>query len=55
MIANQSYLNGDPRHQAVLDVFVGEPGLPEMIPKRAGLKPAKRRPASAQASSSGSS
>ena len=38
MIANQSFVNGDPTHQAILDVSVGERGHSELIPKRAGVK-----------------
>lgn len=36
MVANQSYFSGDPAKQAVLDVYVGEPGLRRLIPKNAG-------------------
>jgi sugar lactone lactonase YvrE len=36
MVANQSYFSGDASKQAVLDVWVGEPGLPRPIPKNAG-------------------
>lgn len=32
VVANQSFLAGDASHQAILDVYVGEPGLPEYIP-----------------------
>lgn len=32
MVAQQSYVAGDPEHMAILDVEVGEPGLPEHIP-----------------------
>jgi sugar lactone lactonase YvrE len=38
MVANQSYFTGDASKQAVLDVYVGEPGLKRLIPKNAGLK-----------------
>ena len=34
MVANQSYFTGDPTRQAVLDVEVGERGLPELVPPR---------------------
>jgi sugar lactone lactonase YvrE len=52
MVANQSYINGDPNKQAVLDVEVGERGLPEFIPgldltapviTRASVKPRRFR------------
>ena len=36
MVANQSYFAGDSSKQAVLDVWVGEPGLKRPIPKNAG-------------------
>ena len=36
MIANQAFISGDTTHMAVLDVFVGERGQPEFIPRRAG-------------------
>ncbi|MCW2991400.1 MAG: hypothetical protein JWM73_1994, partial [Solirubrobacterales bacterium] len=36
MVANQSYFAGDASKQAVLDVWVGEPGLKRLIPKTAG-------------------
>jgi sugar lactone lactonase YvrE len=39
VVANQSYLNADPAHQAILDVWIGVRGAPELIPRRAGLKP----------------
>jgi sugar lactone lactonase YvrE len=32
VVANQSYVQGDPTHQAILDVETGEPGQPEFIP-----------------------
>lgn len=38
MVANQSYFTGDASKQAVLDVYVGEPGLKRLIPKNAGLR-----------------
>jgi sugar lactone lactonase YvrE len=34
LIANQSYFTGSAAHQAILDVYAGEPGLPEYIPHR---------------------
>lgn len=40
VVANQSFVNGDPTRQAVLDVETGEPGLPELIPPGAGRKDA---------------
>jgi sugar lactone lactonase YvrE len=36
IVAQQSYFMGDPAHQAILDVEVGERGLPELIPPNAG-------------------
>jgi sugar lactone lactonase YvrE len=36
IVAQQSYFMGDPTHQAILDVEVGEEGLPELIPPNAG-------------------
>ena len=36
IVAQQSYVTGDPAHQAILDVEAGEPGLPELIPPNAG-------------------
>jgi sugar lactone lactonase YvrE len=38
IVAQQSYVAGDPAHQAILDVEAGEAGLPELIPRNAGLK-----------------
>jgi sugar lactone lactonase YvrE len=35
MVANQSYVQGSATNQAILDVEAGEPGLRELIPKRA--------------------
>jgi sugar lactone lactonase YvrE len=32
MVANQSYVQGDPTHHAILDVETGEAGQPEFIP-----------------------
>lgn len=40
IVANQSFISGDPAHQALLDVFAGERGAPEFIPRRAGTRPA---------------
>jgi sugar lactone lactonase YvrE len=34
IVAQQSYVNGDPSHMQILDVAVGEPGIPELIPGR---------------------
>lgn len=34
IVADQSYVNGDPSHMQILDVAVGEPGIPELIPGR---------------------
>ena len=42
VVANQSYFQGDPTHQAILAVETGEPGLPEYIPK-AAKKPAHKK------------
>jgi sugar lactone lactonase YvrE len=36
MVANQSFFTGTPSNQAILDVYVGERGAPEAIPRRAG-------------------
>lgn len=36
IVAQQSYFMGEPTHQAILDVEVGEPGLRELIPANAG-------------------
>jgi sugar lactone lactonase YvrE len=36
MVANQSYFTGDASKQAILDVFVGKPGLRRPIPRNAG-------------------
>jgi sugar lactone lactonase YvrE len=38
MVANQSYFTGDATKQAVLDVWVGEPGLKRLIPRNAGIR-----------------
>jgi len=44
IVADQSYVNGDPTHMQILDVAVGEPGIPELIPGRhAKAKPKHRR------------
>jgi sugar lactone lactonase YvrE len=40
IVAQQSYVAGDPAHQAIMDVEAGEPGLSELIPRNAGLKDA---------------
>jgi len=37
LVANQSAVAGDPAHQAILAVDVGETGLPPYLPKRARL------------------
>ncbi len=42
IVANQSVVAGDPSHQALLDVEVGERGLKPLVPKRAGFKPKPR-------------
>ena len=39
MVANQSFVAGDPTHQAILDVEAGEAGLPE--PDPGGRRPAR--------------
>jgi sugar lactone lactonase YvrE len=40
IVADQSYVNGDPSHMQILDVAVGEPGIPELIPgPKAQTKP----------------
>jgi sugar lactone lactonase YvrE len=36
MVANQAFISGDPAHMAILDVWAGERGQREFIPKRAG-------------------
>jgi hypothetical protein len=38
IVANQAFISGDPAHMAILDVWIGERGAPEFIPKRAGLR-----------------
>jgi hypothetical protein len=42
IVANQSFFAGDAANQAVLDVEAGERGMPEFIPRRAGLAPRRR-------------
>jgi hypothetical protein len=37
VVANQAFFSGDPAHQAILDVEAGERGVPEFIPRRAGV------------------
>ena len=37
LVANQSAVAGDASHQAVLDVEVGEPGLPAYLPTTASF------------------
>jgi sugar lactone lactonase YvrE len=41
IVADQSYVNGDPSHMQILDVAVGEPGAPELIPGRKARAHAK--------------
>jgi sugar lactone lactonase YvrE len=43
IVADQSYVNGDPSHMQILDVAVGEPGVPELIPGRTAKAPAKKK------------
>ena len=43
IVANQSVVDGDATHQALLDVEVGEPGLPELIPGRDSVAPTLSR------------
>jgi sugar lactone lactonase YvrE len=46
IVANQSYVNGDRAHQAILDVESGEAGQPEFIPaqaQKAKPKPKKKK------------
>jgi hypothetical protein len=38
VVANQSFIAGDPTHMAILSTYAGERGLPELIPRRAGLR-----------------
>jgi sugar lactone lactonase YvrE len=43
IVADQSYVSGDPSHMQILDVAVGEPGIPELIPgAHAQAKPKHR-------------
>jgi sugar lactone lactonase YvrE len=42
IVADQSYVNGDPSHMQILDVAVGEPGIPELIPGKRAKAPAKK-------------
>jgi sugar lactone lactonase YvrE len=39
IVANQSFFTGDAANQGILDVEAGERGMPEFIPRRAGLAP----------------
>lgn len=39
IVANQAFFGGDPTHQAILDTEARERGMPEFIPRRAGLRP----------------
>ena len=39
ILANQSVIQGDASHQALLDIEVGERGLKPLVPKGAGFKP----------------
>jgi len=39
IVANQAFFSGDPSHQAILDVRAGDRGLPEFIPRTAGVRP----------------
>ena len=40
--ASESFLAGDPSHWAIHDVETREPGLPELIPANAGIRPGER-------------
>jgi sugar lactone lactonase YvrE len=42
MVANQAFFSGDPAHQAILDVEAGERGVPEFIPRHAGMRRDRR-------------
>jgi hypothetical protein len=42
IVANQSFISGDPAHQAILSVYVGERGMKELIPDGAGLRDRRR-------------
>jgi sugar lactone lactonase YvrE len=44
IVANQSFFAGDAANQAILDVEAGERGMPEFIPRRAGLPPRRDQP-----------
>jgi hypothetical protein len=37
LVANQSF-TGDTTHHAILDVYVGEEGLPIYVPRAAGVR-----------------
>jgi sugar lactone lactonase YvrE len=43
IVADQSYVNGDPSHMQILDVAVGEPGIAELIPGTRAAAHARRR------------
>jgi hypothetical protein len=43
IVADQSYVNGDPSHMQILDVAVGEPGIAELIPGRKAKPHAKKK------------
>lgn len=38
IVANQSFITGTTANQAILDVYVGERGAPEVIPRHAGVR-----------------
>ncbi len=40
IVAQQAYFTGDPARQAILDVETAEEGLPELVPRNAGLSDA---------------
>ncbi len=42
IVPNQDQPRGEPDRQTLHDVEVGEPGLPELIPANAGLRPGER-------------
>lgn len=42
MVANQAFFSGDSTHQAILDVESRERGMPEFIPRGAGLQRQRR-------------
>ena len=52
VVANQSYVAGNPQHWAVLDVEVGETGLAEYIPPTAGVATHTRPPSPQQVAAS---